>query len=1052
LHLSKRSTSLIILLTILLTNLIGSCLLSNKLTATAAGTPTVKVDPELIEYHDNAVGQEFTVAIRIIDVADLYVFNITLRWNTTVLEYEHHSVCVPRDTYPDGVLWNPVFKISDELNQAAGTYCAAYTSLPPAPSFTGSGTAFTITFKVKYHPRAPEPTINTKLELYETELAQFGGNPLIPHNRENGTVVLYAIPLTEVKVYPETTEYTLNATGQQFTAAVGIANVTNLYQLNIHFTWNTTLLEHVSHSLSIPKNTYDDGVLWNPISEVKDEINTTAGTYQIAYSSSHPAPSFNGSGTVFTITFQVRHHPVEPEPTAITKLKISEAELYEADATEIPCTKEDGTVILHQIPKQTLSIEPAFITFGNSSGDEIPIPGTQFSVAVEIHDITDLYGFDLDFRWNTTYLQYISHVVCIPKNTYPEGVLWKPVTTLADEINTADGIYHLASYSGDPAPSFNGSGTIFTMTFQIKKQTYAFQTGTLAIEPVDVMLDFISADFAEKGGTPITLNIKSGTVRIWERAFEMPPNPMLKVMPELVEKLPLNSNFDINIWIIGLNSSYDIASFNITLNYNSTLIEATSLTKGAWSESYAQSTIEELNLIDNANGKVTYALELVPPREPDPPAIGMLFTVSFRVIYESLDYPPPSTELTLSPTNITDRIFGNILHIRQNGTYTANRPLPKAEFTWSPRSYYLFIGQTVTFNASESYHPLGGAIISYKWDFGDGTMEEITSSAITSHIYSSLGTAKVVLNVTDYGGFWDSTSITLYIVESPPNPYVAVEPTLNKFGPYPPQVIGHSFNVSIYIENLDTAWNLNYVTLSLSYNRTLVDIVDDADSVTISSLWKGPNNIAITRSEEATAKLTCTVQNSTVIPSGKELVITIEFTIMYQGTYPTVDTGTITLDQVGLTGTLGEIPVEKLVNAQIVIRGLSQPLKAQFTYSPSSPDVNETVTFNASDSTPQDRIANYTWDFDDGNITTANNSILTHQFPERKTYTVTLTVTDIEGLNNTNSETIAVGKAPTDLTPYILAAVAVVIIAIVVIYLVKVRKPTKDQKSTNSSR
>jgi len=86
--------------------------------------------------------------------------------------------------------------------------------------------------------------------------------------------------------------------------------------------------------------------------------------------------------------------------------------------------------------------------------------------------------------------------------------------------------------------------------------------------------------------------------------------------------------------------------------------------------------------------------------------------------------------------------------------------------------------------------------------------------------------------------------------------------------------------------------------------------------------------------------------------------------------------------------------------------------KAHFTYSPPYPVINWTVTLNASASKPDIRrtatISNYTWDFGDGNNITTTNSTVTHEYAVNDTYTLTLNVTDSQGLWNTTSKMITV--------------------------------------------
>jgi hypothetical protein len=200
----------------------------------SSGATVVKVDPPLVEYSTNATGQQFTVAIKIVDVVNLYGFDIKFRWNTTFLDYVSHSVRVPKDTYSDGVLWNPIIPIEDEVNPPAGTYWIAYTSRYPAPSFNGTGVVFTMTFRVKYHPA--EYTANIKLELYSTDLAASDASS-IPHTTQHGTVILHALAarhdVAVVGVHPSKT-----IVGQGFSMHI---NVTVTNQGDFTETFNVTV-------------------------------------------------------------------------------------------------------------------------------------------------------------------------------------------------------------------------------------------------------------------------------------------------------------------------------------------------------------------------------------------------------------------------------------------------------------------------------------------------------------------------------------------------------------------------------------------------------------------------------------------------------------------------------------------------------------------------------------------------------------------------------------------------------------------------------------------
>jgi len=92
----------------------------------------------------------------------------------------------------------------------------------------------------------------------------------------------------------------------------------------------------------------------------------------------------------------------------------------------------------------------------------------------------------------------------------------------------------------------------------------------------------------------------------------------------------------------------------------------------------------------------------------------------------------------------------------------------------------------------------------------------------------------------------------------------------------------------------------------------------------------------------------------------------------------------------------------------VTVSAPSNP-EASFTYHPAYPVVNYTVTFNATDSIPNDTlIVNYTWDFGDGNITTTTNPIITHNYTSSGTFNVTLTVYNDAGFNDTTWQTITI--------------------------------------------
>ncbi|GAJ24110.1 unnamed protein product, partial [marine sediment metagenome] len=95
---------------------------------------------------------------------------------------------------------------------------------------------------------------------------------------------------------------------------------------------------------------------------------------------------------------------------------------------------------------------------------------------------------------------------------------------------------------------------------------------------------------------------------------------------------------------------------------------------------------------------------------------------------------------------------------------------------------------------------------------------------------------------------------------------------------------------------------------------------------------------------------------------------------------------------------------------------VNQPPTAAFTYSPTEPNPDETVSFDASTSSdPDGTIVSYDWSF--GDEATGTGETTTHPYSEAGDYTVTLTVTDDDGAINSTSKTVTVVSLPVNQPP-----------------------------------
>ncbi|QXP52980.1 PKD domain-containing protein [Cellulophaga sp. HaHa_2_1] len=349
----------------------------------------------------------------------------------------------------------------------------------------------------------------------------------------------------------------------------------------------------------------------------------------------------------------------------------------------------------------------------------------------------------------------------------------------------------------------------------------------------------------------------------------------------------------------------------------------------------------------------------------------------------------------------------------------------------------------VQFTGDTSSDPDAGDVLTYAWDFGDGST---ATSANPAHTFTTAGTYDVTLTVTDDGiPALSSSEVTLTItVTAPANQAptaIATSDITSGEASLDVQFTGDTSSDPDAGDVLTYAWDFgdgttattanpsHTFTTAGTYDVTLT-VTDDripalsSSEVTITITVNAPANqapTAIASSDVITGEASLAVQftgdTSTDPDDGDVLTYAWDFrdgstattanpshTFTTAGTYDVTltvtDDGTPALSSSEVTITVTvTAPVNQAPTAVAtsdISSGLID-LDVQFSGSTSSdPDAGDTLT--------------YAWDFGDG--TTATTANPSHTFTTAGTYMVTLTVSD-DGtpiLNDTDTITITVGK------------------------------------------
>jgi PKD repeat protein len=345
------------------------------------------------------------------------------------------------------------------------------------------------------------------------------------------------------------------------------------------------------------------------------------------------------------------------------------------------------------------------------------------------------------------------------------------------------------------------------------------------------------------------------------------------------------------------------------------------------------------------------------------------------------------------------------------------------------------------FDASASTAPLGASIVSYSWDFGDGSTG---TGVLVHHKFSSNSTFHVVLRVTDSNGVSASKSQDVVVgAASAPHAAFTISPTAPLTGQTVNfnggistaggghSIVGWSWDFGDGVTTSGTTVTHIYNTAG-TYSVTLT-VTDDAgqtsqatNTVTVSTPSGGSGaptaNFTFSPAAPGVGE-TVNFNASTSTPGTGHRIVSYAWTFGDGATGTGVTTthaysksGTYSVqltvtDEAGQSTTSGATPITV---------GNPPTPTANFTFSPQAPFAGDTVVFDSSSSTTAQgqTITAEDWNFGDsttvfhcpGACSDPNNRIISHVFSTPGTWVVNLVVTDSAGRTGSHQTNVTVAS------------------------------------------
>ena len=295
--------------------------------------------------------------------------------------------------------------------------------------------------------------------------------------------------------------------------------------------------------------------------------------------------------------------------------------------------------LLQPFPPANISITPVLYVDPPVIECWTPSYGKNFTIEVKIDNVTDLFGYEFKLYWNTTLLNLIGVQITPP---------WGSYLIAKNETDEVLGRYWLAVGAYD-VPPFDGNTTVAQFPFQITYDPIYPENKTCKLDLADTKL-------TAPLGVRIYHTVDDGNYHIYST------KPKIEVKPSVYTAHALHETVTVDINVSDVVNLYE---FNLTLAYNTTLLDATSVVIGP----FLNSPISTNSVINDTAGFVSIWACSQDPAAPANDS-GTLVTITFEAIDATI-WPEPqlTCSLDLHQTTLRTKTGAGVQHEAIDGTY-----------------------------------------------------------------------------------------------------------------------------------------------------------------------------------------------------------------------------------------------------------------------------------------------------------------------------------------------------------------------------------------------